>query len=171
LLLSSSAFAATSDYNWNLRTSPIAWVVGPNLRLDVRAGEQWTLGVTGVSIDNKIKAVDLSGTTGGVILSFNLEGALTDSWFVDAGMAYGDIRAQGTATNGQVYIAHLYNISEHFVGGYHWFWEHFNLAVGAGVDFNSAGGRNIVDGNGSKVVEIPVRGAMFASEASIGMAF
>lgn len=159
------------DFNWNLRTNPVGWVVGPNLRIDLRMSENWTAGAGGVFMDSKIKAVKLNGMTGGLIFGYNFSGALTPSWFVDFGAGYGDLRAEATALSGQVVKTHVYNISARGVAGYHWFWGHFNLALGAGVETNSAGNKDIQDQSGNKVESIPIRPVALATEASIGMAF
>ncbi|MGZ3722788.1 MAG: DUF3575 domain-containing protein [Bdellovibrionales bacterium] len=171
LLFSISAFADEGDYHWNLQTSPINWVVGPNLRVDTKVADQWTVGVAGSSIDRKIKAVNMSGKTGGLLLNYAFNSPFDDTWFLDLGISYGDIRAEAKSESGQVFNRRLYNSAARLSYGYHWFWDHFNLALAAGADWNSAGGKYVLDDGGNNLERIPIRSFGFLTELAIGLAF
>jgi hypothetical protein len=163
--LASITASAESANTWNLRTSPVSWVVGPNLRLDLRASDSWTVGVTGNYFDTKLKAVNLTGNNGGVVATYNFSGTFSDSWYLEGGVAYGDLQASTSADT-----LHLTNWSGRIYGGYHWFWTHFNLSLGAGVNLNSAGGKQILDSTGNQV-KVPIYPATGAVDVAIGLAF
>lgn len=168
--MSFTVHAEGSD-TWNVRTNPIGWVIGPNLRLDTRVSEQWAFGVGGVYLDRTIRAVKMKGTTGELFMTYYWNQVFEPSWYVDLGLAYGDFRAEATDTSGQLASMRFGNFSAQVILGYHWFWHPFNLALGAGVVSNSAGKKDIVDTNGRVVDQVPLRSLGLATDASIGLSF
>jgi hypothetical protein len=171
LLLALLPFTAyAEEFTWNLRTNPLGWILGPNLRLDLRMSENWSIGVSGSSTDSRIKEVKLTGATGGVDFSYNFSGAFKPSWFVDAIAGYADLSAQATP-NGQIYKEHLYDVIGKVATGYHWYWGHFNLVFDGAVEGHSAGGKTINDQNGNRIEDIPIKAVGVMIEASIGLAF
>ena len=72
---------------------------------------------------------------------------------------------------GMIDRLHLYNLGGHFVAGYHWFWPHFNLAIGAGADVNSAGDKKLTDPNGTQSQTVPIKSVTYSTEFSMGFAF
>jgi hypothetical protein len=171
LLFSSSAFAAEGDFSWNIRTQPLLWVVAPNLRADYKLSDQFTLGLAGTALDNKIKGVKLKGTTGALILNYNFSSSLANGGVVELGVVASGLSAEAKDASGQVFTRTLANSGGRFLLGYQWFWDHFNLSVGAGADYNSQGGKYVEDSNGNKLEKIPLYEVAFASEGVIGWAF
>ena len=175
VLLFASVFARAEDgdYTLNLRSSPLGWVVGPNVRIDVKIAEHWSLGLAGNSLDRKIKTVNLEGKTASLYLTYALYSALTDTWFFDVGVGYGDIRAEAssTATGNQPFERKIHNTVAHYLTGYQWYWSRFNLSLGGGLETNSDGDTFITDNNGTIVEKIPIRRTLFILDASLGFAF
>lgn len=167
-LLSLSAHA---DLNWNLRTSPLQWIVGPNLRVDYRIDEQWSVGATGVYIDRVIKTVAMLESAAGVMVQFSYPQNMSSSFFVESGISYADISASALASNDHIESVKVHNISTRVQTGYQWFWGPANIAIGGGWEHNSAGDTDINDPSGNKVNRIPVRRNLFVPEASVGWAF
>ena len=172
-ILGLAVFTAWADdtWNWNLRSDPIQWVIGPNLRLDMRAFENWTVGLTTVYTDADIHAVHLTGTSVGAAITYNLSGALIDSWYADVAGEYSSYNATATAADGSPGSLRVHSWGGRVVGGYHWFWGHFNFALGGGCDFNSAANQVIYEANGEAIANVPLPAAIFVMETSLGLAF
>lgn len=162
---------AERDDTWNVRTNPIGWVIGPNLRLDTRLSEQWAFGVGGFYLDHTIRAVKMKGTSGEIFVTYYWSQVFESGGYVDMGLAYGDFRAEATDTVGQLASTQFGNLSAQMSLGYHWFWHPFNLALGAGVVSNSAAKKDIADNNGRVVDQVPLSGLGLATDASIGLSF
>jgi len=161
----------TSLHAQNLRTNPVAWVIGPNLRLDAQVAHAWTIGVTATHTDREINAVKVSGSSAGVVLGCDFYGAFKDSWFIDLGSAYGDYTVSAVNPSGTTTDKKLHNINTRLILGYAWFWEAFNIALGAGVETNSSGGGTLNDENGNPTAKIPIPTTGLGTEAALGWVF
>lgn len=163
-----AGFAEPTDA-FNLRTSPIGLVLGPNLRLDYKIADQWTVGVGGLYLNRKITGAQIDSFTGSVLVDYAFNAAFADSWFVNLAIGYGNIRAEANDLSGQPRKIHVYNFTEQALLGYHWFWGSFNLDLAAGVIGNSAGHAKIVDQNGDKVNSVPLPPFGLVTDFSIGL--
>lgn len=165
------AHAQSENFEWNVRTAPLTLVVGANLRVDRRLTDELSLGVSGLYIDRKIKAVGILESSGAVIIQYSFSGALATGWFLDAAVGYGDIKATAASAAGQEESRQLHNVSARVVGGYMWFWHNWNVSLGGGFAHNSAGDNDVEDANGKSMTKIPVRKNLFVPEFSLGWAW
>lgn len=163
--------AHAESYDWNLSVSPLRLVVGPNARADWRASEFVSVGVFAASFDHSIRAVYFGGGEVGAAAAWAFNGALSPGFFVEAAVKYGDLRVAVTSSEGDVYLRHLVNWGGRVVGGYRWYWGHFNVGVEAGVQGNSAGDRSIYNSVDHRDVKVPLYGYAFYGDASVGFAF
>jgi hypothetical protein len=162
---------AADTYNFNLSTDPIGWALGPNLRLDVRLCDHWTLGPALFYFNRPIYTVQTSEASLGGYVSYAFGEAMGESWFVDAAIFYGTVRAEATATNGQVSSVQLNNVTGRLLVGHQWYWGNFSLDIGIGEEVNSAGHSKILDGDGNLVNVVPIAPARGLVDTSLGLAF
>ena len=162
---------AESPFNWNVRTDPIGWIHGANARVDYRLGNQWTLGPAIQYVDARESGVKINVESVGMFTNFYFNQAFADSWFLELGLAYGELRAEANNSVGQIEKTRILDIGGMLLGGYHWFWERFNLCLGLGINTNSAGHADITDEKGNKVNSVPIPPIGLAADISVGWAF
>lgn len=162
---------AHADDSFNLRTNPIAWVVGPNARLDYELNDTFTVGLGGNYVDRQIRAVDMNGQAGVLYLTYNFEASFTDGWFAEAGAGYGSYKAQANESAGAVDTLQVHNISGTALAGYHWFWDWFSLSLAGMFYVNSAGGKPIQNASGNTVANVPYPASGGGVDLSLGVMF
>lgn len=168
--LSNIAFA-DSPNNWNVSTNPLGVVLGPNLQLEYKLDNHWTVGPVAGYSEIKLGSVGNEGWSGGVATTYHFNETFADGWFATLGATYGSSRIFAEDSFGNVDSAHVNNFSVQALGGYRWFWDHFNLSIGLGLATNSASDSNITDRNGNKVDSFPLSAVVVDGDLSIGWAF
>jgi hypothetical protein len=156
---------------WNISTNPLGLLVGPNLRLDYKVADQWTAGVYASLIYVNLSSVKMNGSSAGVSASYYFNQVYQRGWFLEGGVDYSNFRAKYIEDNGTEDHANVTNISIPIIGGYKWFWGHFNLALGLGPTINFPSTREIKDQNGNDKKSIPGGAVGVGGEASIGWTF
>jgi hypothetical protein len=163
--------AHADNFAWNASVSPLRFVVGPNVRVDRRVSDFVSVGVFGAWMDHSIKAVYFNGGEVGAAATYAFAGAFREGWIVEGAVKYADLRTEITSSAGDVYLRHLVNWGGRVVGGYRWYWGHFNLGVEAGAEGNSAGGQTIFNSLDDREVKIPLYPIAFYGDLSVGFAF
>jgi hypothetical protein len=133
---------ATPDDTKNFRFSPLTILAGLALvELDLVMGDQWTLGPTAFLANMDFNTTTSAGATqnvkvtgGGIGLRANyyFDGVFKDGWYLSPQITAQNVKAavtQGTLTG----TAEAAGVVIKAIGGYHWFWDSFNLNLGAGI--------------------------------------
>lgn len=149
LTFSSSALGASGD-RYNFRFQPLPLLVGlVNGSFDFKMSENWTLGPVMGLWNVKIGDVKLKASMIGVQGRYYFEPVFSeDTWYLAGGLNYATVDAE-LVDNSITYTGSASGASLSLGGGYHWFWESFNMALGAHL----ALGRSEVevkDSNGNK---------------------
>jgi hypothetical protein len=182
----STGTTKTSDANQmstrnriNFRVDPIALRYREMIaRIDIRIGNQWTLGpaLGFYSSTGQTGSYDTQATIyrAGLRANWYPSGVFRSGWYIapQLGQLLATMSASNSSTNGSTsFIGTEYQV----LAGYHWFWNHFNLNLGAGYLGGTAPSKavRVVFANGSSVDTdlgpIPLSG--LASEMSLGWSF
>ena len=171
VLAGSRARAESAVYDWNLSTDPAALLVSPNLSLDYKFTEHWSLGPTIYYTNRMLKAVQINQLSSGLTLTFATSEAHADSWILEASVLTAQLTAQANDAMGTPYTVRITNITSRLVAGYQWYWGHFNLQVSGGQETNSAGHAQILDNNGNSVGTVPFYPWRLMVDGALGWAF
>ncbi|MBX3040039.1 MAG: hypothetical protein KF789_04945 [Bdellovibrionaceae bacterium] len=121
--------------SWNNLTSQVAGnAIGlANLEYSRRLSENLTLGITGANGHGKLGPLDLSGSAYGVIARRYFKPALEqDSWYLLVGVEKRDFMITRRDQD-KDYKAESKSTVGSIGGGYHWFWQSFNIGLGGAV--------------------------------------
>jgi hypothetical protein len=175
-LVQFSTPANAAGESYNLRLSPLALLIGGiSLNFDVAVGPNWTVGpeisylnfsvssTTGTSTDNfSIKASGFGGRA-----NWFMNGVFTDGLYVGPAVAFSSAEVtQGTSSaSASLLVASA-------LVGYGWFWDSFNMMLGAGIGL-PLGDATVKVASGGTQEEVNVRGRLgaLAAEWTIGWTF
>src|SRR4051812_21654310 len=134
VFVSSQANAASED-TVNVRVSPLLLLLGGLYgNVDFRVGENWTLGPVFGIIHLKIGDTELGASELGVRGTYYFTGAFTDGWYIGPQVSAVSAKAKTSDPfGGDTSEAKVSGTVIEVVGGYHWFWDSFNLNLGLGV--------------------------------------
>ena len=163
--------AHAEEPEWNFSTSPIDWFNEANVRVDRSLSTHWSLGGALFYLNRTIKTVDMNELSAGLYVNYAFGQAMTDGWYIDLGAFYGDLHAQVMDSAGETYRLLLPAFSERLLGGYQWYFVHFNMAAAVGVEWNSVGGAPIQNASGAPVATLPIYASHGLTEISLGYAF
>ena len=182
--LSSSANAMPEDTK-NFRFGPIALLAGGlALDLDFRINEQWTIGPSlgYIKLKDKDRTTDsgdpaeaeVQASALGVRANYYFDSAFVDGWFLGPSFSFAklevDVKNKSTLQSASAEVS---GAAIGILAGYHWFWDSFNLNLGAGI--SSFTGPEKVTVNYSDGTKDEVKGpngsAAFAAEFSLGWTF
>jgi hypothetical protein len=179
LVMSSSAFAAGNSSTMNFRFDPLGLIIGMvGVNLDFVVAPEWTVGPqvgywhlkiseSGTFVNNDIS---LTAYTAGARANWFANGVFTDGLYVGPSARYYNVKATGSDSTGTV-TGSASGLMAGCLVGYGWFWDSFNMMLGAGG--NLALGNNDVEvkhSNGTE--ETKASGAAGLSlEWSLGWTF
>ena len=171
LLATVSAAHATEEDRWNVMTNPLLLLLGPNVQVDYRLEDHWTVGPQVFYVNRTLGDYDLRAFSAGVNANYYFATALTHSWFVQGGAGYSSVHLEGDDSKyGDRLSGSSSGVYAKGVGGYHWFWGDFNLRLGAGVTYQSS--RVVLrDRNGDQAKASSGASLSLAGEASLGWTF
>jgi hypothetical protein len=136
LSLGNEAFAR--DRSHLLINNAVDSIIGlQNLEYSYKAAENLTIGVTAISAEQlKINDIELNGNSYGGIVRYYFEPVFeADSWYLAAAANKTNFEAS-IISNGTKYTGKSDN-SIAAGGGYHWFWNDFNMTLGAMISYKS----------------------------------
>jgi hypothetical protein len=184
LLSTSSALAegetSSSGAKYNFRFSPLGLIVGlASVSVDIAIHPEWTVGpefsyakfnVSTSGINNtSTSTLDVNVASAGLRANWFKNGVYTDGLYVGPFARYAttNINATGATT----VTGKTSGVAVGSLIGYGWFWNSFNMMLGAGAAL-AAGDSNMVvtDSNGNQTT-VPNRGAGLAAEYSLGWTF
>jgi hypothetical protein len=160
------------DYNpeYNLRFNPIVLLVGViNAELDYKLNDQVTVGPSLAFYSFKTSGVSVGGTNLGIQSRYFFKNFSDDSWYVTGRGLYSTAEAT-ISSLGIDYKGKYAGLLLGFGGGYHWFWDSFNMNLGAGL-LSSQGEIELTDSTGSKYPTTASPGSSFYLEYTIGWLF
>lgn len=169
-LLPGAVYAQNSTVN--IRTSVTSTVTNdrPNIRGDFRVGEKVSVGAEVANQTYDDNAVSVKGFGGGVYTTLYTRGTFESGWMVDFGLTYTNLKGEATVS-GLTRTNSVQSIGVSVRGGYHWFWEPFNLSLGIGYASNSEDRLRIKDTAGSTVATADLQPISMAYDFSIGLSF
>lgn len=151
------ANAAMTEKSVNVRVAPVA-LLGNYLNTDIDfpVDESWSLGptityrsfsTTSVGFSNDISASVLGlGARG----TWYENGVFEQGWFVSPIAQYISVSAKSGSASASVGV---FGVSA--IGGYHWFWDNFNLNLGAGFTSLMGGSTiKVTDGTTTTSAEV-----------------
>lgn len=122
---------SSQDHLWNIRTQPLSLVLGIiNAQVDYAISDNITIGPNFSSGSMSLLNYNVSVSGFGIEANYYFNQVFNDGWYLNGGYGstsasvkynssiFGDI--EGKATAAGIVIG----------GGYHWFWENFNLNLG-----------------------------------------
>ena len=182
VLLSTSQAFAQSGMNstgskYNFRFSPLSLLIGvANVSLDVTIAPDWTLGPSLSYAKFKIDANGNNGTSydvnlasAGVRANWFRNGVYTDGLYVAPFVTYlkTSIEASGTTT----VTGDAAGVAFGGIVGYGWFWNSFNMMLGAGAAAATGESNMVVTDNNGNRTDVPNRGVGLTGEYTIGWTF
>lgn len=181
LLSASAAFAEsplvskTSKYNF--RFLPLGLVVGlASVSLDVAVNPDWTVGPELSYAKFKVDASGTNGASfdvnlasGGIRANWFKHGVYTDGLYVGPFVRYAKTAINSTGTT--TVTGETAGVAIGSLIGYGWFWDSFNMMLGAGAAVATGESNMVVTETNGKRTEIPNRGAGPAGEFSLGWTF
>ncbi len=188
LVLSAVVFAsphaqATPDDTMNLRFSPIGLVVGlVMLDFDFKINDNWTLGPSVLLGGFELTSTDSGGASEsikvkaggfGVKANYYFNGAFTDGWYLSPSIQRQSISVEVADATSSA-SAEVTGTILRAIGGYHWFWDSFNLNLGAGFSSWSGPSKVRVTDSGGSTQDIDAsstRAAGLAVDFMIGWSF
>ena len=172
------AHAAASN-QYDFRFSPLGLVVGSiNLDFDIAITPDWTIGPALQYWHLKINSgsdftssFDITAYAAGVRANWFYNGVFTDGLYVGPSAKYANVTLNTTNSSGSV----SGNINGFLAGclvGYGWFWDSFNIMLGAGANIGIGNSGNItVTGSSGNQTTTSTSLSGIDLEFSLGWAF
>ena len=121
----------------NLTFKPLGLLLGIlTARLDIPVSEKLVIGPELMYWNFSLGDASLTAQGAGVNFGYYFAGNFTDSWYVTPALGFASAIDNESSTGSATYAS--------VTGGYHWFWDSFNLRLGLGV----------VTGLGSSTIEV-----------------
>lgn len=132
LIVTLLSLGSAAEDRHNLTGNIVGNVLGIfNLEYSYKAFDHATLGVTGYTGAAKVDGYKISGGSYGLIGRYYIKPAFeSSSWFLAAGVEKKDFNVSKTK-DGIKYNGKADDVVASIGVGYHWFWDSFNLGVGA----------------------------------------
>lgn len=130
-LLNLQSAQAAGDKSWNVRTRPLSLALGMiNAQVDYAISDNLTVGPDFTSWNLTIGDYDVSASGFGVGANYYFDNVFNDSWYVSGGYssASATVKYKSSLYGNLEASAQVAGVA--IGGGYHWFWESFNLNLG-----------------------------------------
>lgn len=168
----SMATAAKND-SWNIRFGPVGLLIGLiNMKVDYLVTDHIAIGGDFLTWnfalgDNSIK---VNGYGIGAHYYFNPR--FEDTWYLTAGLSSGSFDATLSPLSGTKRTASYSGVlTTRFGGGYHWFWQSFNMNLGATLQSSSQAKIEYKDTSGTVVETVNAPGIGGGLEFLLGWTF
>ncbi len=170
LTLATATAHAAPDSFMNVLVNPLALLAGPNVQVDFRVSDNWTVGPQLLYINRTLGDYDIHAFSAGMNATYYYDKVFTSGWYTQGGLGYSAVKlTAGRTTNSEAYSS-TNQVYLHGMGGYHWFLGDFNLRLGAGLTAG-VGHSEHRDGNGNETGNGPSAPIGLAAEASLGWTF
>ena len=175
-----SGSAGSSGASANFRIAPLSLLIGwLNLDLDFKISDDWTVGPTiGVwrvtledtlFVDNKL---NLERNAVGARAVWSQSGAYQTGFYFSPIVQFVSAKVSGTGkSSGNPISATASGITLTGIGGYQWFWDSFNMSLGAGLQVGAQASKvTVVEAGTSRDVSAE-RSAGAALDFMLGWTF
>lgn len=171
---------SSSSSTANFRFAPLSLLIGwLNLDLDFKVSQDWTVGPTvgiwktaiedSLFVDNKL---NLERNAVGVRAVWSESGAYNTGFYFSPIAQFVSAKVYGTGkTSGNLITATGSGITLTGIGGYQWFWDSFNIALGAGLQVGAQASKVTVIEAGTSRDVAPERSATVAVDFMLGWTF
>lgn len=168
-----SMATAEKNQSINIRFSPIGLLVGMvAVKGDYLITDNIAIGGSVVYWNWSLFDNTLKVTGFGLHGTYYFNPRFQDSWYLTGGLGSSSIDATLSPTNGTRRTASLSGITGfHVGGGYHWFWNSFNLNLGYSLGNSSATKVEYKDASGNVVDSVNVSQITGGPEFLIGWSF
>lgn len=168
-LFISSSFTQVQAESVNVRTSVTGtvWAERPNIRADFPLGDKLTLGAEVGNQSYDDGGVDIKGYSGGLYATLYTKGVFTHGWTVDFGLTYADFKGETAAG----LDADAESFGFRVLGGYHWFWDPFNLNLAVGYASNTEDKLRVRDATGTVAAQGDLKPVALTGDVSVGLTF
>lgn len=176
LFLTAASFSHADEVDGaptvNIRTSVTSTATNdrPNIRGDFRVSEKMSVGAEVGNQSYDDNAVKVKGFGGGVYTTLYTRGAFNSGWMVDFGITYTNLKGETTIA-GITRNDSVNSVGVSVRGGYHWFFDPFNISLGIGYASNSEDDLSIKDASGVTVANADLQPIALAFDFSIGLSF
>ena len=153
--------------DWNVQFAPISSLIGLiDMNVQYKLADQWTVGPTILSWNLSAADISFSASGFGVRGTYAFDKALSDGWYVSGGMGTMSFAAKSGA-----YSSNVSGTQMLVGGGYHWFWDSFNLNLGFTTGSSSVTKVEVKDASGTVVSSSSVGALSGGLEFMIGWTF
>lgn len=168
--LSHSALAEDNRM-WNFRFSPLGALVGlVNAEVDYKIGPQMTVGPSIYLWNLKVTDIEVKSSGLGLQGRYFFDQVFSDGWYAVGQLGFSSTEAS-IRSNGVTYTGSASGLGLQLGGGYHWFWQSFNLNLGGLLGLVPATKIDLKDSNGNRYSESYSGRASFGAEFTIGWVF
>jgi hypothetical protein len=174
LSFSSHLRADTSEKTINVDVGPLGLLVGAlSLGVDIKIGEtSWTVGPELLYWDTRIGDYNFKASGFGVRADWYADRpALTEGWYVGPFARYSSWKVTYTNSNGSTGDGSANGLLLGAIGGYHWFWDNFNIRLGLGYGLNTATKTDIHYSDGTRSDSTSANVGGLTGEFDFGLAF
>lgn len=135
------------DKTWNIQFSPVAFLVGIlNVDVDYALNSNWTVGPQGLTMSYKYNDIKVSGSSFGAHARYYFDKVYSDGWYGSGQIGSFSLKVEDESNGDH---AEASGMAYSLGGGYHWFWETFNLRLGLVGGSTSVGKIEIKDAGGN----------------------
>lgn len=160
--------STSSDKSWNVTFNPLAFLVGViNADLDFALNDNWTVGPQFATFNFKLGDVKAEGSAFGGHARYYFSGVFNDGFYGYGALGTASFKLEDE-TNGD--NAKASGTTLELGGGYHWFWETFNLRLGLSLAGAGVGEVEIKDAGGNVTDTVTPR-VNTGLDFAIGFAF
>jgi hypothetical protein len=166
LLLVGGFSCAVASAKMNITSAPLSLLVGVvNARLDMEMVDKWTVGPEAAILNWTLNDVNVSAYSLGVNFAHNFNGNFATGAFVTPAANIISATAKIDSTSASVTA-----LFASVVGGYHWFWDSFNLRLGGGLAFGISNATITVEDSTGDDISVPLSGG-FLLDFALGFTF
>lgn len=165
--------SSSDSRSFNIQTSPIALLIGMvNGELDYKINENIVVGPVFAYWNATIFDVKVVATSFGAQAKYYPDGLFTDGYYFGGKVASSsfELTAEDDITGDEL-SAEASGAMFGVMGGYHWFWESFNINLGLLMGSNSVGKVEVKDSNGNVEEEYDSSGVATGLIFNMGFVF
>ncbi len=125
----------------NFKFSPLSLLIGViDLQVDLTVSESWSVGPAFMYLNREIGDFDTKAWSLGIRGNYYLNRKVfTQGWYLGPQLSYLGVNVRGKDVLGGNIEANSTGAATTLYFGYHWFWETFNMSLGAGPVYYTMG--------------------------------
>lgn len=172
ICVSSVAARADESHNLNFRFSPILLLVGAiHGVVDYKVTNNVVVGGEIMTWNLSFSDYTFKASGFGASAKYYFDQAYVDGWYAGGRFVSSSFEATAKDSLGNKESASASGTSFGAIGGYHWFWDSFNLNLGATIVSSSVTSVDVKDSNGVVVRKVDNPGASAGLDFMLGFTF